>query len=476
MPKQKSLKLNAILNGIKQCFSIIFPLITFPYVSRILGNAGYGKYSFSYSITYYFVTFAALGISTYAIREGAKIRDDKNKIEVFCSQVFSINILSSIVAYLGLFLLIASNAKIRSYAIYILIQSIAIILQTVGTDWINSIYEDYLYITVRYIFVQAIALVAMFVFVKNQNDVWKYCLITTLASNGGYLINVFYVRRYIKLRFTLKMNLKKHIIPLLVLFFNSLAIIVYVNSDITMLGFFSSDSVVGVYSFSSKIYNILKNLINAVVIVSVPRISYILQNDSEKYDSYIQRIFNALNVFLLPLIVGLIAMSDSIIYIAGGKQYLSGTNSLKILSLATLFAIYASLFSNCVLIVNRREKYCLISTITSAAVNIILNIFLIPLWGMNGAAMTTVIAEFLNCILQVHFSKDLYDWHRLKLIDSLPCIIGSGIVFVICSISNKLINSLVLKFVIAVPVSIVIYFALMVFSKNEFVLSVLKKK
>ena len=94
--RQKSLGVNALLNGIKQCCSIIFPLITFPYISRVLGSDGYGKYSFSSSVTSYFILLAALGIYTYAIREGAKIRDNQKSINQFCSQVFSINVCSSV--------------------------------------------------------------------------------------------------------------------------------------------------------------------------------------------------------------------------------------------------------------------------------------------------------------------------------------------------------------------------------------------
>ena len=104
--KQKSLGLNAVLNGIKQCCSIIFPLITFPYISRVLGNDGYGKYSFSYSVTNYFILLAALGIYTYAIREGAKVRDDQKEVDKFCSQVFSINVCSAAISLLLLSIMV----------------------------------------------------------------------------------------------------------------------------------------------------------------------------------------------------------------------------------------------------------------------------------------------------------------------------------------------------------------------------------
>lgn len=257
----------------------------------MLGSNGYGKYSFSNSVTNYFILIAALGIYTYAIREGAKIRDDQKAINQFCSQVFSINVCSAAISLLLLFSMVFFLPKFSGYKAYILIQSTSIVMAVIGTDWINGIFEDYFYITVRYIAVQCICLLAMFVFVRRPEDIIPYCIISVLATNGGNLINIFYVRKYAKIRFTFNMDLKRHLLPLLILFVNSIAITIYVNSDITMLGFFESDAQVGVYSFASKIYNLLKQLINAVVVVSVPRIAYILKNKSEEYEMFINKIF-----------------------------------------------------------------------------------------------------------------------------------------------------------------------------------------
>ena len=467
--KQKSLKVNAVLNGIKQSCSILFPLITFPYISRVLGSEGYGKYGFSFSITYYFILFAALGISTYAIREGAKIRDDQGQIDRFCSEVFSINVVSLLLSYILLILLIFLNPKIRSYSPYILIQSTAMIMATIGTDWINSIYEDYFYITARYIAVQFLALLAMFIFVRTPADLWKYCIIATLATNGGNLINTFYVRKRVHVRFVFHMNFRKHIVPLLILFVNSLAISVYVNSDVTMLGFFADDNIVGIYSFSSKIYNMLKQLVNAIIVVSIPRISYVLENKPELYKTYLQNVFNYLNIFLFPVVIGMLMMSRQIIYIAGGAQYLDGTVSLQILSLATIFAIYASLFTNCVLIVNRQENKCLQATIISAVINVGFNFILIPRVGMNGAAITTVIAEVVNCILQIYFSKKYYDYRELQLRPLLPSLLGSALIFVVCFIVKRMIASYVSCFAIAFIGSVVVYGTVMlIFNKDQF--------
>lgn len=475
----KALGFNALLNGIKQCCSIIFPLITFPYISRILGSEGYGKYSFSYSVTSYFILLATLGIYTYAIREGAKVRDRQKDIDRFCSQIFSINVCSAVISLTLLIFMIFFFPKFTEYRAYIFIQCTAIVMGVIGADWINGIFEDYLYITIRYIVIQCVCLLAMFIFVKRSEDIIQYCVISVLATNGGNLINIFYVRRYAKIRFTFNMDLKRHLLPLLILFVNSIAITIYVNSDITMLGFFESDKQVGVYSFASKIYNLLKQLINAIIVVSIPRIAYVIKNKPDEYRRLINNIFSMINILLFPIIVAMFFLSDSMITIAGGEQYISGGLVLKILSIATLFAIYASLFTNCVLIVNMQEKFCLKATIISAIVNVGLNIVLIPWLGMIGAAITTVLAEFVNFVLQLYFSKHFFNWRTLTLKPIISCLVGSIMIALICIICNLSFDSSLWKMSIATLISIIVYAYVLLVMENphaHHIVKIIKRK
>lgn len=464
---KKSLKINAILNAIKQCCAIAFPLITFPYVSRILGNEGYGIYSFSNSVVSYFVLLAGLGISTYAIREGAKIRDNQSKINDFASELFTLNIFSVFISYALLILLIAFSSKLQLYTVFIFVQSLTIPLALIGMDWVNSIYEDYLYITIRYIAVQTLALIAMFTFVSTSDDVLKYCIISVLASSGGNLLNIFYIRKYVHVRIKLCKSIVNHLKPLLILFVNSIAITIYVNSDITMLGVYYSDGVVGIYSFASKIYNIIKQLINAVVIVSIPRIAYLLGNEKEAVNNYLSKIFNSVIMLIFPAIAALCGMPSTIIMIAGGDQYLPGTTVLIVLSIALFFAIVASIFTNCILIVNRDEKKCLISTGISAGVNIGLNFILLPRFGIIGAAITTVIAEFINCCIQGYYSARYFNLKDIHIIEVIKVFIASAPIFFICFLCERSIQNVFIRFGIEFICSVVIYTILLAIGKNK---------
>ena len=162
----------------------------------------------------------------------------------------------------------------------------------------------------------------------------------------------------------------------------------------------------------------------------------------------------------------MLAMSRQIIYIAGGEQYLDGTLSLQILSLATIFAIYSSLFTNCVLVVNRQEKICLQATSVSALINIGLNFILIPKMGMNGAAITTVIAEGMNFIMQVAFARKFFDYRKLNIKPILPSIVGSIIIFVMCMVIKRFIKAYILCFIVSVVTSVIVYFGMVLAINN----------
>ncbi|HFI0817552.1 TPA: oligosaccharide flippase family protein, partial [Streptococcus suis] len=164
----KSLKLNMVLNTIKGITGIIFPLITFPYVSKVLGVTKIGEYNFANSIVSYFILIAGLGISTYAIREGARFRENTKRLQHFANEMFTINVISTIFSYLLLIILLLLVPKFTNYFSLLLILSLQVFFKTVGIEWIYSIFEDYAYITLRSIVFQFISLLLLFIFVKSK--------------------------------------------------------------------------------------------------------------------------------------------------------------------------------------------------------------------------------------------------------------------------------------------------------------------
>lgn len=450
----RSLKYNALLNSLRQVCAVIFPLITFPYVSRVLGAEGYGKINFSASVVMYFTLLAALGIQNYAVREGARLRQEKEKFQYFASEIFTINVYTMIIAYVLLWGLWMVWPKLHNYTVLIIIQSSVIICTTFGCEWVNIIYEDYQYITIRYLVFQIIAIVSMFLFVKNEDDYVIYAFITSFAQAGAGLLNIFYIRRYAKIRLLLqKISLKRHLIPMLILFGNALAVNVYVNSDVTMLGIFLDNTQVGIYSFVVKIYTILKQLIAAVIAVTVPRIASYIGNDQKKqYNELLQMTLYATLTLVIPMFVGSFMIGDKVIQVIGGEQYLSGNQAFQVLCLALSFSAVAYFFTSCVLIPNRKDTLSLMSTIIGAVINVVLNLYFIPKWGILGAAMTTVIAEGLVCVFSIYVSRNLY---KLSQIGKLVVAIGAGCIWIVvaCFMVKKLIFNIGLNMVCSIVFS-----------------------
>lgn len=196
---------------IRTACQVIFPLITFPYVSRVLHVENIGIYNFCQSVISYFLLLAGLGISTYAIREGARYRDDEEKMALFASEVFSINFISTVLSYLILGACIFLIPRFNQYGQIMAVLSISIMFTLVGSEWIFQVYEDYKYITIRGILFQCISLILMFVFVKNSSDLFAYVWITVISCSGANILNAISRRKYCKIRLAINAKMLTHL-------------------------------------------------------------------------------------------------------------------------------------------------------------------------------------------------------------------------------------------------------------------------
>lgn len=463
----KSLKLNAILNTIQNICKIVFPLITIPYASRILGADNYGKVSFGNSIVRYFILLSALGISTYAQREAPKLRDNKKQIQSFSNQVFTINFIATFFSYIVLFCLLTYSQKLSDYNMIILIQSSVILLGTLGADWINVVYEDYTYITIRYICMQFIAFLLLFLFVKKTTDYYIYTLITVIATAGGNIFNIVYIRKYVKIRLVSPKKCIKHLKPVLTLFCVAITSVVYISSDITILGLFLSDSEVGIYTMAANIYSVVKQIISAIITVSIPRMAYFYGSSMEReYVTLAQKVLNTLISILLPSITGMIFLSSHILNIMGGNEYISGGNTLIVLSVALFFAILAGFYSNGYLLIKKKDKLYLTATTISALINVGLNFILIPRYGIIGAAITTLIAEFIMasiaCVSAIREYK-LYINRRVFF----SGLLGAISITIICLSFGRLQMNSVITICCSILMSCFVYLGILKITKNE---------
>ncbi len=475
MNNTKSLKVNAVLNTMKTVLGIIFPLITFPYVSRVLGVDNIGSYNFSASIISYFSLIAALGIATYGIREGAKYRDTE-EITDFINEVFSINIIATLLAYMLLAMVVALVPTIRSHSVIIAILSIEIFATTIGAAWICNVYEDFFFIAVRSLLVQFISLILTFALVKTADDLYKYVSIAAFASSGANIWNLFYIRKkYCKYRFTTKINWNRHIKPILIIFSTNVAITIYVSSDATMLGFMVSDYEVGLYTTAVKIYTIIKSVLAAMLMVLIPRFSILFEQESkDELNKLFSSVFGFLNVLMLPMVVGLFVISDDVVLLIAGAKFTESGAPLRLLSVAILFSLYSYLYTQCILIPAKREDVVFKATMASAVVNILLNFILIPVWGKNAAATTTIIAECITFIIAIRASGKYVEMPRIdRTITS--SIVGCIAIAIVCYIA-KSIALFVPRLALSLFGSAIIYFVILLLMKNPVINNIIRSR
>ena len=248
---------------------------------------------------------------------------------------------------------------------------------------------------------------------------------------------------------------------------------IYVNSDVTVLGFLKSDYIVGIYTVSVKIYNVVKTVLSALLIVTIPRLAMLY--GKKRFDEYkivLKNIFNWLLLLTLPSVVGLAALSSTVVKIIAGTKYLRATSSLEILSVALIFSIFGWLFNECVLIPAKREKYYLIATIMSAVANIILNLLLIGKWSENAAAFSTVIAEFLNMVIAMYYSRDIVNFSYL-INNPISIFIGCLCIYIECLIFQSLNLNAFATLVLSMMSSIISYFIILIIFKNDKCITIL---
>lgn len=474
----KSLVSNTIWNLIKTFSSIVFPLITFPYVSRVLLPENMGKYEFSNTYVSYFTLVASLGITTYAIRECSIIREDKKEVEKIASQIYSINICSMLISYLCLIISVVVFGELEPYRAIIIILSSSIYFTIIGADWINSAYEDFKYKTIRTLLVQAISLLALFLFVKKPSDYIKYAIITAFSVGGANLLNVLYRRRFCTIRFIPSirdMNWKKHFPPIVLLFVMLLVQTIFCNSDITMLGIMKSDYEVGLYSTSAKIYNLMNQIMASILWVMLPRLTaFFAEHNYDEINKLLRKSTQFMVGIGLPCIVGGIFLSEEIVTIIGGKEYIGASIYLKILMVGLFFSLIGgSIIGNMILLPSKREKYFLQACIVAAVVNVLLNLAFIGKYGALAAAISTLISHIVIFVMLLPRVEKEIRIGSFKDIFLGP-LVGIVAIAGVCWGVKQIGASLWITFGVAILLSILSYMIVLILFRYELFMDLLK--
>lgn len=405
MPKKnKSIKVNFILNAILAMSGFIFPMISFPYISRILGPEGTGVVKFATSVVAYFAMFAQLGIPTYGIRVCAKVRDDREKLSKTVHELLLINLVMSLVVYAVFFVSLLVISRFQKDKSLFVIISLTIFLNAIGIEYLYKALEEYSYITIRSIVFKLIGVIAMFLLVKTKGDYVIYGAITIFASSASNILNIINSRNYIDYRWYGGYSFKKHYKSIFVFFAMSCATTIYLNLDGIMLGFMTSDGDVGYYDAAVKIKTILVSVVTSLGTVLLPRASYYVeQGKMDEFRRITSKALNFVMIFATPIMVYFIIFAREGVLFLSGDEFIPSIFAMQIIMPTILLIGLTNIMGIQILVPLGKEKIVLYSEIAGAVVDLVINLLLIPKMRSAGAALGTTIAELVVFIVQYYF-------------------------------------------------------------------------
>lgn len=407
--KQQSIKKNFVMNTMLKMSNFIFPLITMPYVSRVLQPVGTGKVSFATSVISYFSMFAQLGIPTYGIRACAEVRDNREELTRTAQELLIINLVMCVFSYTALAAALIFVPRFRDDRTLYVVMSATILLTSIGMEWLYQALEQYTYIAVRSIIFKIIALVAMFLLIHRKSDYVIYGALSIFAASASNIFNFVYARHFISLKPVGHYHFKRHMKAVGIFFAMSCATTIYTQMDATMIGFIKTDADVGFYNVATKIKSVLSSVVTSLGTVLLPRASYYVAHDA--MDDFHRITTKAITFVLdlsLPLMFYFIFFAKETVYLLSGPSYSGSIVPMQIIMPTIVLIGLTNIMGIQVLVPLGQEKKVLYSEIAGAVVNLIINSLLIPQYASSGAAVGTVFAELAVWIVQYRVLADKF--------------------------------------------------------------------
>lgn len=449
----KSIKKNFIYNALYNVLILIIPLVTTPYISRVIGAKNIGIYSYTYSIAAYFGMFILLGLNNYGNRTIAMVRKDKKVLsKTFCSiyttQLFIGLIIMTLYLLYCIFL---SPNKLISY-IFI----IYIISEIININWLYFGLEEFKLTVTRNTIIKVINTICLFLFVKNKNDIYIYALIYVIGMLISQIVLWPKLKNrvsFIKPKFD---DIKQHIIPNLLLFIPVIAISIYTTMDKIMLGWLSDYLEAGFYESAYKLTIIPTMVVSSLGTVMLPRMSSLINNGQEEQAKRYIKISLIVSIFIAsPMIFGISAIVNEFVPLFYGDGYEVCKTLIPVLVMSTFFISWANVIRTQYLIPNQMDKIYIKSVLLGACCNLVVNFVLIPNYKSIGAAVGTLIAEAVVCIYQSIMVREkirINDYFKL----SLPFAIFGCVMYLVLAFIKLDINLILLLF-LKIIMGIIIY-------------------
>ncbi len=469
---KKSLKANYIYNLLYQVLIIILPIITTPYLSRTLGAEGIGIYSYTISIVTYFILFGSVGIAMYGEREIAYTQNNRKERSKIFVELVILRFITLGISALFFYIFFIRNGE---YSYYFKILLLELLANCFDISWFYQGLENFKRLIIRNLIVKLISVIAIFCFVKSENDVSIYLWIYVLSTLIGSLS--LWISLKGNLEKTARLNLKKHFFPMIVLFIPQIAIQIYTVLDKTMIGFILNDmSEVGYYEQAQKIIKLLLTVVTSLGTVMLPHIAKCFaENKHDEIKKYMLKTFRFIFFLSIPLMLGIIATASNFVPIFFGDGYEKVVYIMIIMSAIIVFISISNVTGTQYLLPTKRQKEFTISVMIGACANFLLNLILIPIRKSYGATIATVIAEMLVAMIQLFYIKKEFDLKSI-LNDVKNYLIAGIVMFCVCVLVQFFITEHLLALILQVAVGIIVYFLILFILNDSFIMEIIHIK
>lgn len=460
-----SVKKNYLYNLLYQMTSVLLPVLTIPYVSRVLSADGIGINTVTYANTQYFILLGSLGISIYATKKIATIREKKDKLKKTFWEIFSIQFTGCILAYIVFALTLGQSHK---YGVFYMLQGFYILAAAVDISWYFLGIENFKNASLRSFFAKIISVILIFIFVKTRDDLWKYILINAGTMFVGQLIMWFYVGKdMLKVKEIGKLKIAMHIMSILALFVPQIATQVYTVLDKTMIDLFKGAVEAGYYDQSQKIVRILLSVVTSLGIVMLPRIANLFSKDDlNEVKKSLRKAFVVISFLSIPITFGLIGISDKFVPILFGNEFLSVIPLTKISPVLVIIIGLGNVFGTQYLLAIGKNKEYTASVCIGALVNFCFNLLLIPRFAAMGAVIATVSAELSIALIQFWFARVVFDFTWIK--ETYKYWVSGILMLAIVRLVGNVTPISILFLVLQIAIGSLVYFISLIILRDKF--------
>ncbi|WP_300080600.1 flippase [uncultured Thomasclavelia sp.] len=464
---------NYLYNASYQLLLIILPIITTPYVSRVLGADGVGTYSYTNSITQYFILFGCIGLNLYGQREIAYYQNDvRKRNRTFFELVF----LRAITISISLIIFYLTMVQFSKYSSIFLIQTLDIIASIFDISWFFQGIEDFKRTVLRNFLVRLLCVTLIFIFVKSPADLPLYVLCYSGTLFLGNISLWLYMPKYVNKNDINGLNIKKHIRPAVMLFLPQIATSLYTYLDKTMIGYITDNTAeVAYYEQSQTIVKTVMTVITSLGTAMMPRIANLFKtNQYEEIKKYMNASIKFVLLLAIPFTFGIMGIAKGFVPWFFGDGYEKVVPNMMLIAPIIIFIGMSTITGTQYLLSLGRQKEYTLSVIAGAVINFILNIIFISIFGSIGAAIGTLIAEFAVMGFQLYFIRKEFSLLGIFKQVIKYTLFGLIMFIVVILLSNILSVSIVSTFV-EIFVGAIVYGLLLLISKDS-IFDILKAK